>query len=51
MYISRQRYQRESARFVEPSNNDEQGKNTQEPKIRRKHCYRAGHTDASCRDK
>ena len=48
---SRQRYQRESARFVQPNNDVEQNKNHQEPKIRCKYCYRVRHTDASYRDK
>ena len=51
MHISRQRIHRESARFVLPSNNNEQNKNTQESKIRCKYCYRVGHTDTTCRDK
>ena len=51
MHLSRQRFHRESARFVEPSNNIEQNKNTQEPKIRCKFCYRLGHTDTTCREK
>ena len=34
MHISRQRYQRESTRFVQPNNDVEQNKNNQEPKIR-----------------
>ena len=51
MHISRQRFHRESSRFVEPSNDNEQNKSTQELKIRCKYCYRVGHTDTSCRDK
>ena len=51
MHISRQRFHRESSRFVEPSNDNVQNKSTQELKIRCKYCYRVGHTDTSCRDK
>ena len=51
MHISRQWFHRESVGFVEPSNDNEQNKSTQESKIRFKYCYRVGHTDAIYRDK
>ena len=51
MHISCQRYQRESAMFVEQNKNDKNDKNIQELKIRCKYWYMVGHTDATCRDK